>query len=425
MRMNQKSVVAVSFAISVLYGHTALAAACGDAETSIVACGSSNSIWSIPEQIINIMAMGIGLVAVGGFVYGGMLYASASNDPSKISSAKKTIANVVIGLVLFVGMYSFIQYLIPGGLFDRNLSSPTGVASSQRGKTQTSNSDNPSQPGGGAFNLTFATYNVRTHGLRNDRWGDYNKIFDRKDDKRMQGIASIVNDNGVDIVAFQEIGNASRGSLLTHLGKKWKMTSVAGGGDTQVAWNNEVYRVLDTGTVLVHIKPNQSRPDRWAKLQHRGTGRYVYVTSFHLATKGSAGSQSMKMQYHKKDAQSVLKMIKNLSNGTFIVAGDMNANDNPRSNEPYRSFKGSGLLYYTREASKTVIGNNCDTHNDNAGSGGRQECRVGRGSHIDHIWVTKNPKVELNSYRVIATRETSQVSDHNPIVVKLRVLEAK
>ena len=321
-------------------------------------------------------------------------------------------------------MYSFIQYLIPGGLFDRDLSSPTGVASSQRGKTQTSNSNNSSQSSGGAFDLTFATYNVRTYTLRNDKWGDYNKIFDSKDGKRMQGIAKIIKSTEVDIVAFQEVRNVSRGSLLTHLGKNWRMASVVGRGDTNVAWNNEVYRVLNTGTIPVHISPNVSRPDIWVKLQHRGTGRYVYVASFHLATKGSAGSESVKMQYHKKDAQLVLKMIRR-ANDTFIVAGDMNANDNPRSNEPYRSFKDSGLLYYTREASKTVVGNNCDTHNDNAGSGGRQECRVGRGSHIDHIWVTKNPKVKLNSYRVIATRETSQVSDHNPIIVKLRVLEAK
>lgn len=91
--------------LSLLYVESAIAAeSCGNVDTNIISCGSSDAIWSIFEIILIILATGVGLAAVGGLVYGAILYASARDDAGQITKAKTTIASVVVGIVLFAGM---------------------------------------------------------------------------------------------------------------------------------------------------------------------------------------------------------------------------------------------------------------------------------------------------------------------------------
>ena len=60
---------------------------------------------------------GVGIVAVGGIVYGAILYASAADNQAQVTKALEVIRNVVIGLVAYALMYVLIEFLIPGGLF--------------------------------------------------------------------------------------------------------------------------------------------------------------------------------------------------------------------------------------------------------------------------------------------------------------------
>ncbi len=78
---------------------------------------TKDGIWKILALVINILATGIGLVAVGGFIYAAILYATAEDNASQITKAKMTMTNIVIGLVAFALMYGFLQFLIPGGVF--------------------------------------------------------------------------------------------------------------------------------------------------------------------------------------------------------------------------------------------------------------------------------------------------------------------
>lgn len=114
---------------------TVFAENCGDYSTSILPCnkvcldgvapvngkcsdGSApNGIWGILLLVINILTAGIGVAAVGGIVYGSILYTSAGGDAANVKKAKDIIVNVVIGLVAYAVMYSFLNYIIPGGLF--------------------------------------------------------------------------------------------------------------------------------------------------------------------------------------------------------------------------------------------------------------------------------------------------------------------
>jgi len=59
----------------------------------------------------------VGIVIVIMITVGGIQYAAAGPDPGAVVAARKRIINAVIALVLYIFMFSFLQWLIPGGIF--------------------------------------------------------------------------------------------------------------------------------------------------------------------------------------------------------------------------------------------------------------------------------------------------------------------
>lgn len=96
----------------------------GGVKTSIIniSCGGTDNIedscvWVLLITGINIMTAGIGILAVGGIVYGGILYATSDGNTNSTAKAIKTIQNVVIGILAYALMFSFLNFIIPGGMF--------------------------------------------------------------------------------------------------------------------------------------------------------------------------------------------------------------------------------------------------------------------------------------------------------------------
>ena len=79
---------------------------------------SQTGIWKLLLLVVNILTAGVALTAVGGIVYGAILYVSASGSPEQVKKAKTILINVVIGILAFAFMYSLLQWLIPGGVFN-------------------------------------------------------------------------------------------------------------------------------------------------------------------------------------------------------------------------------------------------------------------------------------------------------------------
>lgn len=98
---------------------------CGGVDTAIINCSQSggggdienSGLWGVLLLAINILTAGVGIAAVGGIVYGSVLYTSAGNSPDQVKKAMDIIRNVVIGIIAYALMYSVINFLIPGGLF--------------------------------------------------------------------------------------------------------------------------------------------------------------------------------------------------------------------------------------------------------------------------------------------------------------------
>lgn len=99
---------------------------CGGVKTSIIDCtgadkggsGTKSGIWAVLMLVLNIMTAGVGILGVGGVVYGSIMYASAGDKADQTKKAIGIITNVVIGLLAYGFMYLVLNFLIPGGIFN-------------------------------------------------------------------------------------------------------------------------------------------------------------------------------------------------------------------------------------------------------------------------------------------------------------------
>ncbi len=58
-----------------------------------------------------------GLIAIASLIMGGIQYSASAGDPQKVSEAKKRISNTLLAIIAYLLLFSFLQFLIPGGLF--------------------------------------------------------------------------------------------------------------------------------------------------------------------------------------------------------------------------------------------------------------------------------------------------------------------
>lgn len=78
----------------------------------------SSGIWSLLMLGINILTGGIMIAAIGGFIYSAVLYTTAGGNAEGVKKAKANMVNIVIGILAYALMYSFLNYLIPGGFLN-------------------------------------------------------------------------------------------------------------------------------------------------------------------------------------------------------------------------------------------------------------------------------------------------------------------
>lgn len=87
----------------------------GDCNDSIKPedCG----ITSYIRLFTNGLSALVGIVIVVMVVVGGIQYSMARDNPQAVAAARQKIINAVLALLLFVFMFAFLQWIIPGGLF--------------------------------------------------------------------------------------------------------------------------------------------------------------------------------------------------------------------------------------------------------------------------------------------------------------------
>jgi hypothetical protein len=88
---------------------------------SAINCSSDKCdfVGTYVNPTIQVLSALFGVVAVISLIMGGIQYSSSGGDPQKVSNAKKRIGNTIISIFAFLFLYSFLQFLIPGGIFNR------------------------------------------------------------------------------------------------------------------------------------------------------------------------------------------------------------------------------------------------------------------------------------------------------------------
>lgn len=93
----------------------------GQADPASAGCGGGddcNLVTDYGVPILNFLGASVGIVVTISIVAGGIQYASAADDPQKIAAARKRITNSIIGLIAYLFLFGFLQWLVPGGFFN-------------------------------------------------------------------------------------------------------------------------------------------------------------------------------------------------------------------------------------------------------------------------------------------------------------------
>lgn len=77
----------------------------------------SSGLWMLLLLVLNILTFGVAVVGVAMIGYAAFIYTTAQNNSSQTKQAIDMIRNVIVGIVAYILMWAFLQYLIPGGVF--------------------------------------------------------------------------------------------------------------------------------------------------------------------------------------------------------------------------------------------------------------------------------------------------------------------
>lgn len=84
---------------------------------STTTCLKNNTITTRLNEIVNFLSAGVGIIVSGVIILGGIQYSLAGDNPQALTAARQRIINGLIALLAFIFLFSFLQWLIPGGIF--------------------------------------------------------------------------------------------------------------------------------------------------------------------------------------------------------------------------------------------------------------------------------------------------------------------
>ena len=75
-------------------------------------------VYTILNLVIDILSIGIGLLAIIGVTIVGIQYLTAKDSTEQTKKAKNRMLEIVIGLIAYAVLYAGVQFLLPGGLLN-------------------------------------------------------------------------------------------------------------------------------------------------------------------------------------------------------------------------------------------------------------------------------------------------------------------
>lgn len=101
-------------------------ASCGGVETNLIDCNDSGdkgeAIFAILNIVVNVLSGLVMTAAVLGMIIAGIQYLSARDNEAQVVKAKSRILQIVIGIVAYMLLWAFLEWLIPGGVINSAVS---------------------------------------------------------------------------------------------------------------------------------------------------------------------------------------------------------------------------------------------------------------------------------------------------------------
>jgi hypothetical protein len=100
-------------------GSTSGGSSSTDCATTVLKVGCNDEgggIWAILNIVLNIMTVGVGILAMVGITIAAFTYATASDSMEKVQKSKDRIFQIVIGIIVYGALWALLQFLIPGGV---------------------------------------------------------------------------------------------------------------------------------------------------------------------------------------------------------------------------------------------------------------------------------------------------------------------
>lgn len=84
----------------------------GDTKCDKSTQGSTSKVESLIKDIVNILSIIVGIVAVIMIIYGGFRYVTSSGDSGNISTAKNVIIYAIIGLIIAALAQIIVKFVL-------------------------------------------------------------------------------------------------------------------------------------------------------------------------------------------------------------------------------------------------------------------------------------------------------------------------
>lgn len=79
--------------------------------------GSNCGIVRYLNIFMNLVSGIIAIAVIGNIIYAGIQYSTAQGDPGNVGKAKTRIRNALVAFLMYLSLFAFLQWLIPGGAF--------------------------------------------------------------------------------------------------------------------------------------------------------------------------------------------------------------------------------------------------------------------------------------------------------------------
>jgi hypothetical protein len=91
---------------------------CSTSPNANCGAGSCDIVKKYVNPAIQVATIVFGLIATISIILGGIQYSASAGDSQKVSAAKRRISMTVLAIVAYAFMYTFLQFLVPGGVFN-------------------------------------------------------------------------------------------------------------------------------------------------------------------------------------------------------------------------------------------------------------------------------------------------------------------